>query len=259
MKPSNELKLDQKSVSETDTIPSHVNENNLSKMNNDQNLDNNTGHMSDEELKVVDQPPASSSTNGQQHAPSPVSVRFVFNIPNILTIIRLLAVVPLAILISYWPEKRHVTVILFAAIWTTDFLDGFIARQFNMMTEFGKLFDPFVDKVFQVVTIVMLFYVGLVPLWVPLFYVLRETVMLFGSTLLLAKHHVVVYSDKLGKISTFLFVIAVGILYLFPTEKEWVRNVVFIPPIIMSLAATIHYAATQIFSMRSMNCSDRHK
>jgi ADP-glucose type glycogen/starch synthase len=88
----------------------------------------------------------------ESHAGSDTSVRFILNIPNVLTIIRLLAVVPLAILISCWPEKRLITVFIFAGIWVTDILDGFIARRFNMMTQFGKLFDPFVDKVFQVVT-----------------------------------------------------------------------------------------------------------
>ncbi len=233
---SNESKIDQLNKSDADTIsPS-------SKNLPHENKDSDT-----------------SPPQAPQSMSEPVSVRFVVNIPNILTVIRLLAVIPLAILISYWPEKRMVTVILFASIWMTDFLDGFIARHFQMITEFGKLFDPFVDKVFQVVTIVMLFSAGIIPLWVPLFYVLRESVMLFASTLLLAKHHVVVYSDHFGKISTFLFVLAVGVLYLVPTDKEWVRNVVFILPILMSTAATIHYAFTQVQAMRVTNGHAQHK
>lgn len=197
-----------------------------------------------------------SGINGEEQADSGKSVRFVLNVPNILTMIRLLAVVPLAILISQWPAKRFVTVILFVVIWVTDFLDGFIARRFNMMTEFGKLFDPFVDKVFQVVTIVMLFYIGLVPLWVPLFYVLRETAMLFASSMLLAKHHVVVYSDCLGKISTFLFVVAVSIVYFIQTDKAWLREVIFIVPVLSSLVATIHYGITYVRSIRKADSSD---
>ncbi len=194
-----------------------------------------------------------SDMAGDSHADSGVSVRFILNIPNVLTIIRLLAIVPLAILITHWPEKRLVTVIIFAGIWLTDILDGFIARRFNMMTEFGKLFDPFVDKVFQVVTVIMLFSIGLVPLWVPLFYVLRETFMLFASTVLLTKHQVVVYSDRLGKFSTLLFVIVVGVVYLLPTKYMWVKDFIFIIPVLVSFSATIHYAVTQIRALRAVN------
>ena len=164
---------------------------------------------------------------------------------------------PLAILITHWPEKRLVTVLIFAGIWLTDILDGFIARRFNMITEFGKLFDPFVDKVFQVVTVIMLFSIGLVPLWVPLFYVLRETFMLFASTVLLTKHQVVVYSDILGKFSTFLFVLAVGIIYLVPMEKAWIKDVIFILPVLCSISATVHYAVTHIRALRAANDRDR--
>jgi cardiolipin synthase len=194
---------------------------------------------------------------GKPRSGSGAGVRFILNIPNVLTIIRLLAVVPLAILITHWPEKRLVTVLIFAGIWLTDILDGFIARRFNMITEFGKLFDPFVDKVFQVVTVIMLFSIGLVPLWVPLFYVLRETFMLFASTVLLTKHQVVVYSDILGKFSTFLFVLAVGIIYLVPMEQTWIKDVIFILPVFCSVAATIHYAVTHIRALRAANDRDR--
>ncbi len=172
-------------------------------------------------------------------------VRFVLNIPNVLTMIRLLAIVPLALMIYRWPAHRLETFILFVAIWSTDFFDGWIARRFNMVTEFGKLFDPFVDKVFQVVTAFMMFAIGRIPLWVPLYYFARESFMLFGSTLLLAKRHVVVFSDILGKIATFLFVAAVVTLFWVTEGPGWLRHVIFIPPAICSFCATIHYMRQQ--------------
>ncbi len=229
------------------------------KASNESQLDHKAAHEADSTVSST--PTVAGETAnvpGQPHAGSGSNVRFVLNIPNVLTIIRLLAVVPLAILISRWPEKRLATVIIFVGIWVTDILDGYIARRFNMMTQFGKLFDPFVDKVFQVVTVIMLFSIGLVPLWVPLFYVLCETFMLFASTILLTKHHVVVYSDKIGKIATFLFVMAVGIVYLSPPEKTWVKEVIFILPVLTSSVATIHYGVIQLRAMRAANRGDRH-
>ena len=171
--------------------------------------------------------------------------RFILNIPNTLTLIRLCAIAPLAIMISRWPENRMATFSLFLVIWATDFLDGFIARRFNLMTEFGKLFDPFVDKVFQVVTAFMLFSVGLTPIWVPLYYVVRESFMLFGSALLLTKRNVVVYADKYGKVSTFLFVVATVIMFFGKAEPGWVRQAIFLPAILCSFIATVNYVTRQ--------------
>ena len=66
---------------------------------------------------------------------------FVPNVPNILTMIRMIAIVPLVILLSKWPVHRTLSLILFLAIWLTDMLDGYIARTYNQITDFGKLFD----------------------------------------------------------------------------------------------------------------------
>lgn len=172
-------------------------------------------------------------------------IQITFNIPNVLTLIRLCAIAPLAVMIYRLPAHKLATFILFLLIWTTDFLDGFIARRFDMMTEFGKLFDPFVDKIFQVVTAFMMFAIGKIPIWVPLYYFARESFMLFGSTLLLAKRNVVVFSDRLGKVATFLFVAAVVTMFWVSDGPPWLRHVIFIPPVICSLLATVHYVTQQ--------------
>ncbi len=182
----------------------------------------------------------------------------VFNIPNILTMIRLLAIAPLAIMISSWPENRMATLWLFLLIWVTDFLDGFIARRFNMMTDFGKLFDPFVDKLFQVVTAFMLYTVGLTPFWVPLYYVIRETFMLFGSMLLLTRRDVVVYADRFGKVATFLFVVAVVVMF-FGKAEGLLGQVIFIPAVLCSLIATVNYISKQAGFRKVKNDSGKDK
>ena len=85
-----------------------------------------------------------------------MKLRFEPTMPNILTLIRFLAIPVLAYLIYAGDEYNIVAFILFVAIWLTDMLDGYIARRFNQMTEFGKLFDPLVDKLFQLTTAVMM-------------------------------------------------------------------------------------------------------
>jgi cardiolipin synthase len=72
-------------------------------------------------------------------------------IPNILTILRLLAIPLMAVwMIS---EKWEQALILFIAAEFTDILDGYIARRFNFISNFGKLVDPLADKLIQLTAI----------------------------------------------------------------------------------------------------------
>ncbi|MGI6617127.1 MAG: CDP-alcohol phosphatidyltransferase family protein [Saccharofermentanales bacterium] len=182
---------------------------------------------------------------------------FKLNVPNVITLIRFIAIVPLAVMISKWPAYRMTSFLLFLAIWMTDLLDGWIARTFNMITGFGKLFDPFVDKVFQVVTVIMLNSIGRIPVWVPIFYVFRELLMIFGGTLLLTRSHVVVYSDIFGKLSTFLFVAAASLVLLISEPLGIFSDLIFLPAIITSLVAMVHYTIKHSSSKNNKNNKNR--
>lgn len=170
-----------------------------------------------------------------------MKLRFVPNVPNILTLIRLLAIPVLAYLIYAGDEYNIVAFIMFAAIWLTDLLDGFIARHFNQMTEFGKLFDPLVDKLFQFVTAIMMFVVGKLPIWVPIVIFIKELLMIIGSTMILKKNETVVFAEWFGKLGTILFVAAFACLFFLTSEQRWLGAYIFIAPIIWSLYACFRY------------------
>lgn len=169
-------------------------------------------------------------------------LKLEFTVPNILTALRLAAVPLLAWLIWQWPTYQTAGFITFLLIWLTDLLDGWIARTFDCVTEFGKLFDPVVDKIFQVTTAVMMFLIGRIPIWVPIFMIIRETVMIVGGWYLLHKRDTVVYSDIYGKAATFFYVLAFGALFWVPDDPRWFRDLIFIIPASLSVAATINYA-----------------
>lgn len=76
-------------------------------------------------------------------------LKFEATIPNFLTLLRFLAIPVMAWFISAGDDYRLLSFVLFLAIWLTDLLDGYIARNFNQTSDFGKLFDPLVDKIFQ--------------------------------------------------------------------------------------------------------------
>ena len=170
-----------------------------------------------------------------------MKLRFEWTIPNILTLIRFLAIPVLAYLIFLGDAYNIVAFILFVCIWLTDMLDGYIARHYNQITEFGKLFDPLVDKVFQLTTAIMLAAVDKLPVWVPVFIFLKELLMIVGSWILLRKRELVVYAKWYGKVATILFVVAFACLFFLPPDQTALAGYIFIPPVVCSLYAYLRY------------------
>lgn len=99
--------------------------------------------------------------------------------------------------------------IILAAI--TDILDGYIARKYNMVTDFGKLMDPLADKIFMATAFVMLVDKQCLPGWVAVVILSREF-MVTGLRLLAANKGQVIAADVTGKIKTLsqMIFLAVG-------------------------------------------------
>lgn len=86
--------------------------------------------------------------------------------------------------------------------------DGFIARKFNLISNFGKLMDPLADKLTQISTLTSLVIIGIIPLWILIIVLLKEFIMIVGASFLYGKD-VVVYSKWYGKLATVLFYVAI--------------------------------------------------
>lgn len=134
------------------------------------------------------------------------------NIPNILTISRFIFI-PL-IVISLCLEKNLLAFILLTLSGLTDVLDGFIARKYNFISNFGKLIDPLADKATQLAILITLAVkpttsgVPIIPLWVLFIIVLKEIIMVAGASFLYGKD-LVVSSKWYGKLTTVLFYLAI--------------------------------------------------
>lgn len=178
-----------------------------------------------------------------------MKLRFTPNVPNVLTLMRLLAIPFLAYLIYAGDQYNTIAFIMFIAIWFTDLLDGYIARRFNQVSEFGKLFDPLVDKLFQFTTAVMMFVAGKLPLWVPLFILGKELLMIAGSAILLRKQSTVVFARWYGKIATFLFVLAFTSLFFLPRDRLVLANYIFLVPVVWSLLAYFAYGIKYVLPL----------
>ncbi|MDI9469817.1 MAG: CDP-alcohol phosphatidyltransferase family protein [Bacillota bacterium] len=162
-------------------------------------------------------------------------------LPNLLSLLRLIAVPFMAREILGYPERRIAAVIFFVAIWLTDVLDGWIARRFNQVSEIGKVLDPLVDKIFQITTAVMLTLIGRLPVWVPLFLIVRELIMVVGSALLYTRRRIVVHSRWYGRLTTVLLVISFALALILPDSQAHLIPGFFVAPLLLSVFALVSY------------------
>ena len=128
------------------------------------------------------------------------------HVPNALTIIRFL-LIPI-IVINIFNDNYILAFVFFTLSGITDIADGFIARKFNLISNFGKLMDPLADKLTQISTIASLTLIHIIPIWILVIVLLKELIMIAGASFLYGKD-VVVYSKWYGKLATVLFYLAI--------------------------------------------------
>lgn len=128
------------------------------------------------------------------------------HIPNILTMLRFV-LIPF-IFVAIIGSDYLLAFILLTLSGITDILDGFIARKFNFITNFGKLIDPLSDKATQISVLAALCIENIIPLWILFVVFLKEIIMIAGASFLYGKE-LVVSSKWYGKMATVLFYIAI--------------------------------------------------
>lgn len=142
------------------------------------------------------------------------------NLPNKLTLIRIF-MIPVFVAVFYInaiPYNFVISAVIFALAAFTDFLDGHIARKYNLVTDFGKFLDPIADKVLvSTALIVMLLPYGMVEIlpWygaICVAIIMARELIVSGFRLIAAGKGKVIAADKSGKIKTFLTDIAIVVL-----------------------------------------------
>jgi CDP-diacylglycerol---glycerol-3-phosphate 3-phosphatidyltransferase len=143
------------------------------------------------------------------------------NLPNKLTLSRLiLSVVFIIVLFSRMPFAETIALCLFGIASLTDYFDGKIARQNNLITNFGKLMDPLADKI--LICSAFIGFVGLhqMPAWMVVIVVARE-LAITGLRLLAASKQVVLAAEGYGKHKTISQIVAILAILILMSYKEW--------------------------------------
>lgn len=128
------------------------------------------------------------------------------HVPNALTIARFI-LIPF-IIISLVNDNYILTFVFLTLSALTDVLDGYIARKFDLISNFGKLIDPLADKSTQIAILTTLALKNLIPIWMIIIIFMKEFAMIAGASFLYGKE-LVVSSRWYGKLATVLFYVAI--------------------------------------------------
>ena len=180
------------------------------------------------------------------HVGDPVQSPSALNLPNALTVLRLLLVPVFAwLLLREGGEdatSRVWAAIVFVLASATDFVDGELARRQGLVTTFGKVVDPIADKALTGTALVGLSYLGELPWWVTVVILVREV----GVTLLRfwVIRHGVIPASRGGKAKTAAQMVAI-FLYLLPLTGWLVtaREVAMGVAVLLTLATGVDYIA----------------
>lgn len=177
-----------------------------------------------------------------------------WNLPNVLTLARLLCVPLLAVLLVVDdPVARDAAAIVFIAAAITDFLDGAIARKRGITSAFGALADPIADKALITVALVGLSLLGELPWWITVVILVRE----FGVTILrlVVLRHGVIPASRGGKVKTVTQIVAISMyLAVAPAaiSEAWstIAYVAMIIAVLLTVATGIDYVRRAVVLRR---------
>ena len=180
------------------------------------------------------------------------------NLANKLTLLRVI-LIPFFIVCFYIPNLVVNTIsvnnylipyanllglVIFLLAAITDFIDGYIARKYNMITDFGKFMDPLADKLLVTAALLILLENGLIAGWVVFIILAREFIVTGFRTIAAAKG-VVIAAGWLGKIKTVVQFIMISTLLLlnYPFELfNWPVDQIFVAlAVVLTVASGVEY------------------
>ena len=141
-----------------------------------------------------------------------IAKREIFNLPNIITLIRI-SVVPFLFILLTEPGEfwSLLLAILFALASITDMLDGYLARKYNMITTMGKFLDPLADKLIVNTAMILMIPIGRIPAWIVAVTIIRDLIV-DGIRSIASSEGLYIQASILGKQKTIAQLFAVTAL-----------------------------------------------
>lgn len=177
------------------------------------------------------------------------------NIPNKLTIFRMILIVPFVLLLlgnsGDWGWYNalfggireyvdYIALAIFIIASLTDLIDGKIARKYNMVTNFGKFMDPLADKLLVCSALIALVEIGRIPAWIVIVIISREFII-SGFRLVAADNGVVIAASYWGKFKTTFQMVMVCLMIADIPQLELLTDIVMWAALALTVISLIDY------------------
>ncbi|WGI36815.1 CDP-diacylglycerol--glycerol-3-phosphate 3-phosphatidyltransferase [Mesomycoplasma lagogenitalium] len=205
------------------------------------------------------------------------------NLPNYLTLLRIVLWVPFLIILAiyytsvsfqptvkeyYWMNILAVFIFILAMI--TDFLDGHLARKYDNVSNFGKLFDPIADKLMTSTALIFLAAIGFTEIWIVVIFIARDIVV-DGCRNLAARENKKIAASIWGKLKTLFQSFAIPLIFILGPILRWtdfywpvfywILNVPVILALFLSLLSGYFYIKdlNHLIRLKEKNTKNRRK
>ena len=165
------------------------------------------------------------------------------NTANKITILRILLIpVFMLVLMLQFKYSDLVASLIFAVAAATDGVDGYVARKYNQVTDFGKFIDPVADKLLVLTTLIMLIHINLMEAWVVVIILCRELAV-DGLRMVAVSQGNVIAASPLGKWKTTFQMITIVCILLLNQScfSTWYTCALTIASIVLTLSSAVDY------------------
>lgn len=170
------------------------------------------------------------------------------NTANKITLVRI-AMIPLfmAAMLSGLPYSSIIAMIIFAIAGITDRIDGYVARKYNQVTDFGKFIDPLADKLLVTAALIILVEWGQIPSWAAVIIIAREF-LVQGLRLIAVGEGVVVAAGTSGKVKTVVTIVAICVMLTDFHDYELIKGYLTVDGLaIISMLITTVWSGIEYF------------
>ena len=165
------------------------------------------------------------------------------NLPNKLTILRMIMIVPFVVFMLVpigGAAGKWIALALFVIASLTDLLDGKIARKYNLVTTFGKFMDPLADKLLVCSALICLVELGRIPAWIVIIIISREFII-SGFRLVASDKGVVIAANWWGKFKTTFQMVMIVLMIADIAALSIVTQIVMWIALILTVVSLVDY------------------
>ena len=166
------------------------------------------------------------------------------NLANKLTMLRILMIPVFIAVLVYSKDRdivyRYIALGIFIIASATDALDGYVARRYNMITDFGKLMDPLADKILVSSALIILIELGNISSWIVSIVIAREFII-SGIRLIATEKNIIIAASPLGKLKTVSQMLSVILMLLSIEAISFITDISVWLMCILSVVSLLDY------------------